>query len=302
MEVAAGADNIATFVEVVRQQSISAAARRLGLPKSTVSRRLQRLEQELSSQLLHRTARAIALTEAGRQLYQAVSAAVDVLGSAVAELSRGSQELSGTVRLTAPVDLGRMVLSGMLVAFLERYPQISLELVFDNRMVDLVQEGIHLAVRAGRVTGTQLLVRKLCESELQLAACPKLAERLAPLGIRILGQTPFVLHRAPSRVQHLKLERAGKQRQSLELDLSGRVSVDDYAALAELVARGQGVGLLPALHVQQGVEDGRLVRLFPPWFARSANVYLVSAGRRQPERVRVLAEFLRDAFAKLPPV
>jgi DNA-binding transcriptional LysR family regulator len=103
-------------------------------------------------------------------------------------------------------------------------------------------------------------------------------------------------------VQRLKLERPGKQRQSLELDLSGRVSVDDYAALADLVARGLGVGLLPALHVRHGVANARLVRLFPPWFARSANVYLVSAGRRQPERVRVLAEFLREAFAELRPV
>jgi len=298
--VAASADNIVTFVEVVRERSLSGAARRLGLPKSTVSRRLRRLEQELSVQLLHRNSRAVTLTDSGRQLYQAVHPAVDSLGSAVTDLSRSSQELRGTVRLTAPADLGRMVVADMLVAFLERYPELSLELLFDNRIVDLVQEGVDLAVRAGRVSGPELVARKLCDSELQLAASPALAERLSPLGVRNLERTPFVLHRAPSRTQRIKLERTGKQKQNLELDVTGRISVDEYAALAELVAQGQGVGLLPAIHVREGVRSARLARLFPEWSSRSAHVYLVSTGRRQPERVRVLAEFLREAFAKLP--
>jgi DNA-binding transcriptional LysR family regulator len=298
-DVPASADNIATFVEVVRQHSLSGAARKLGLPKSTVSRRLARLEQELRTQLLHRNVRSITLTAAGRAFFEAVSGPVDALETALVELSETSREPRGTVRLTAPADLGRMLLSPLLVAFLERYPEIALELHFTNRMVDLIREGVDLAVRAGKAPGEDLIARKLCESELQLAASPRMAATIDQP--KQLEQAPFVL-RIAGRSQNIRLERAGKRAQSAELTVTGRVSVDDYASLAELVAEGQGVGLMPAIHVQEGVKAGRLVRVLPDWFARTAPVYLVSTSRKQPERVRLLSEFLREEFEKLPHV
>ena len=291
------ADNIATFVEVVRHQSLSAAARSQGLPKSTVSRRLMRLEEELHAKLLHRDARRITLTAAGRRFFEAVSPAVDALESAVAQLEQSSTEPRGTVRLTAPPDLGRMVLSPMFVRCLERHPDISLELTYTNRLVDLVQEGIDLAVRAGRVVRGDLIARKLCDSELQLAAGTRF---VAPAEIESLAREPFVLYRTSGK-QTLRLERAAPARRAkpLELTVSGRVSVDEYAAMAELVADGPFVGLMPAIHVQAGVRARRLVRIFPEWFAQSAHLYLVSATRQEPERVRLVREFLREAFGEL---
>jgi len=294
------ADNIATFVEVVRQHSLSAAARSLGLPKSTVSRRLLRLEQDLDTKLLHRNARRVALTAPGRSFYASVVGAVDALDTAVSALERSSQEPRGTIRVTAPPDLGRMVLAPMFVAFLERYPDITLDASFSNRIVDLVEESVDLAVRAGRVVKGDLIARKLCDSELQLAAASALAARL-PAGAepRSLEQQPFVLYRASAGSQTLKLERADKKAKTLELNVRGRISVDDYAALAELVAAGQGIGLLPAIHARDGVQAGRLVRVLPEWSSRSAHIYLVYPARQQPERVRLLAEFLVEAFARL---
>lgn len=295
------ADNIATFVEVVRQQSLSAAARSLGLPKSTISRRLKRLEEELHSQLLHRDARKISLSAAGGRFYESVVNAVDALGAAVAALEHSSKEPRGTIRITAPTDLGRMVLSPMLVAFLERHPDISLDVMLTNRMVDLAQEGVDLAIRAGRVVKGNLIARKLCDSELRLAAGAKLAARVAESNdIRSLEQQPFVLYRAAGRSRTIKLERGASNRpKSVELSVSGRINVDDYAALAELVSAGQGVGLLPAIHVDDGVQSGRLMRMFPEWSSRSAHVYLVYPTRQQPERARLLTVFLLEAFSKL---
>jgi DNA-binding transcriptional LysR family regulator len=294
------ADNIATFVEVVRRQSLSAAARSVGLPKSTISRRLLRLEQTLHSKLLHRDARKITLTPAGRRFYESVVAAVDALDAAVVALEQSSSEPRGAIRVTAPADLGRMVLAPMFVAFLERHPDISLELVFTNRVVDLVQEGIDLAVRAGRSVDGSLIARKLCDSELQLAAsatvdgAPPSSE-----GLRGLEQRAFVLYGAPGRAQVLKLERgSGARRKLVELTVTGRIYVDDYAALAELVASGGGLGLLPAIHVREGVRTGRLRRVLPEWTSRTSHVYLVYPTRQQPERVRLLTEFLVEAFAK----
>src|SRR5262245_23241556 len=142
------ADNIATFVEVVRQRSLSAAARSLGLPKSTISRRLMRLERSLRSKLLERSARTVTLTNAGREFYASVVFAVDALGAAVAALEQSSQEPRGHVRITAPPDLGRMLLSPMLGAFLQRQPEINLHVRYSNEVLDLVAEGLDLAVRA----------------------------------------------------------------------------------------------------------------------------------------------------------
>lgn len=302
--MAPSSDNIATFVEVVRRQSLSAAARRLALPKSTVSRRLARLEQELHTKLLHRDARKVTLTPAGRRFYEAVASAVDVLDAAVGALERSSTEPSGAVRVTAPPDLGRMLLAPMFVAFLKQYPDISLELIFTNRFVGLVEEGVDLAVRAGRVTEPNLIARRLCASELQLAVAPKL--ELPHTGadeVRSLTRAPFVLYRALGRTQTIRLEQGvARRRRSLELAITGQVSVDDYAAMAELVAAGQGVGLMPSLHVQEGAEAGRLVRLFPTWSWRASHIYLVSATRQQPERVRLLVEFLSRAFQEVATV
>jgi DNA-binding transcriptional LysR family regulator len=294
----ASADNIATFVEVVRQRSLSAAARRLELPKSTVSRRLLRLEEQLRITLLHRDSRSVTLTAEGRRFYESVFAAVDALDTAVSEAEHSHREPRGAIRVTAPPDLGRMVLAPMFVAFLERYADITLDLLLTNRVVDLTQEGIDIAIRAGRLLQPELIARKLCASHLQLAASPRLALQLTD--VRALEQQPFVLHRASGRSQPGRLERSqGKRRQTVELTLTGRINVDDFAAMAELVAAGQGIGLMPRFHVQEGVQAGRLVQLLPEWSSPSSNIYLVYPARQQPERVRLLGAALAEAFAAL---
>lgn len=302
-KVRVDSENIATFVEVVRRDSLSAAARKLDLPKSTVSRRVLRLEQQLGAKLLHRSARRLTLTAVGKRFYESVFQAVDALELATVDLQKESSEPSGVIRVTAPPDLGRMILSTMFVAFLKRYPDIALDVTLTNRFVDLAQEGVDLAVRAGRVTQPDLIARRLCAAELQLAVARGAAGKWSDGDPSELARAPFVLYRAEARSQSIRLEQSGQRRKKpVEFTVSGRVNVDDYGALSELVAAGQGVGLLPSLHVQEGVQAGRLARIFPSWSSRSSHIYLVSAGRKQPERVRLLAEFMLEAFASVPSV
>jgi DNA-binding transcriptional LysR family regulator len=297
------ADHIASFVEVVRQRSLSAAARSLGLPKSTISRRLSRLERALQSQLLHRTSRSLSLTPTGRAFYESVVPAVDALGEAVSALEHSQRDPRGTIRMTAPSDLGRMVLAPMLVAFLERYPDIELELTFSNDVLDLFAQGIDLALRATRTLPPDLIARRVCDAQLQLAAAPVVAEQLAAADLRSLERQPFVLHKNEAAARKLTLERSsGRRPQRSVLAPTGRVRVDDYAAAAELVSAGHGVAIMPALHVRAGVAAGRLVRVLPDWFVRAGYVYLVYPVRQQPERVRLLGEFLRERLHELPNV
>ncbi len=288
-------DNIATFVEVVRRGSLAGAARDLGLPKSTVSRRLARLEEQLAAKLVHRDARRVSATPEGMRFYDSVVDAIDQLDMAVATIGQSATEPRGTIRVTTPSDLGRMLLIPELVKFLQRYPDISIDLILTNRFVDLVQERVDLAVRAGAVTEPNLIARKLIPSDFQLAAHP--GNELHCDDITDLEAYPFVLYRRRGQTQVLRLERgSGDAHETVELTVSGRVNVDDYGAMVELVAAGQGIGLMPALHVREGEKQGRLVRIFPEWVLPSMPVQLVYSTRQLPARVRLLIEFLGRAL------
>ena len=287
-------DNIATFVEVIRRESLAAAARHLGVPKSTVSRRLTRLEEQLATKVVHRDARRVTPTPEGIRFYDSVVDAIDALDTAVANVAESTTEPRGTVRLTAPADLGRMLVIPLLVEFLARYPDISLDLVLTNRFVDLVQERVDLAIRAGRVTDQNLIARKWVRSDFRLAASPKLEIDCAD--ITELESYPFVLYRKRGKTQVIRLEKgSGDRHETVELTVSGRVNVDDYGAMLELVAEGQGVGLMPEQHAAEGEKTGRLVRIFPEWVLPSEPVHLVYSTRQLPERVRLLIDFLESS-------
>ena len=229
------------------------------------------------------------------QFFDSVVDAIDALESAVAAIEQSSTEPRGTIRVTTPSDLGRLVLSAPLARFLDRYPEIALDLVLTNRFVDLVQERVDLAVRAGPVTEPNLIARKLMPSALWLVAQP--GEAIDCDDVSGLEAYPFVLYRKRGPEQVLRLERGdGDHAESVELRVSGRVNVDDYSVMADLVAEGQGIGLMPALHAEEGIRQGRLVRIFPDWVLPAMPIQLVYPTRQQPERVRLLIDFLIDAL------
>lgn len=285
-------------MEVVRRESLAAAARHLGVPKSTVSRRLSRLEERLATKLLHRDARRVTITSEGMRFYDSVVDAIDALDAAVTRIEQSSTEPRGTIRLTAPSDLGRMIVIPLLVDFLKRYPDISLDLVLTNRFVDLVQEQIDLAVRAGRVREPNLIARRWIRSDFQLAASPRLA--IDCQDISELEAVPFVLYRKRGQTQVLRLERTTGSPETVELTVSGRINVDDYGAMLEWVAAGQGVGLMPEQHVAEGQKAGRVERIFADWCLPSEPVHLVYSTRQLPERVRLLIDFLESARVDAP--
>jgi len=289
--MAADRDNIATFVEVVRRRSLAAAARHLDVPKSTVSRRLSRLEEQLDTKLIHRGGRRATATAEGERFFDSVVDAIDTLDTAVAGVEQNITEPRGTIRLTAASDLGRMLLLPALVRFLERYPDISVDLLFTTRFVDIVRERVDLAVRAGQVTEPNLIARKLFSSDFRLAAATD--QQIDCDDIADLQAQPFVTYRRRGNTQVLRLERGnGDDFETVDLSVSGPANVDDYSAMVELVAAGQGIGLMPEMHVTEGESSGRLVRVFPEWRVPAPPIHLVYSTRKLPERVRLLIDFL----------
>lgn len=229
------------------------------------------------------------------RFFDSVVGAIDELDAAVAGIEQSVTEPRGTIRITSPADLGRMLLSKPLSRFLDRYPEISLDLILTNRFVDLVHERVDLAVRAGAVTEPNLIARRLQPSSFQLVTHP--GHDIDCHDVSELASYPFVLYRKRGATQILRLQRGDeKSPETVELEVSGRVSVDDYSVMVDLVAEGQGIGLMPRLHADEGRREGRLVHIFEEWVLPAMPVQLVYPTRQQPERVRLLIDFLTDAL------
>jgi DNA-binding transcriptional LysR family regulator len=154
-------NRVSAFVRVVHDGSFTAAARALGLPKSSISRSVAQLEQDLGIRLLHRTTRQLHLTDAGAAFYERVSRALGDIDEATTAASDTQAELSGVVRVTAPVDLGVWSLASIIARFVRKHPKIRVELSLTGRVVDLVAEGFDFAVRAGPLRDSSLIARRV---------------------------------------------------------------------------------------------------------------------------------------------
>ena len=187
------------FARVVEAESFTAAARDAGLPKSSVSRAIAALERDLAVRLIHRTTRRLQPTEAGRAYYDSVSRALAGIDEATAAVSEHQDTPRGTVRLTAPTDLGDRLLPPILVGFAARYPEVLVDVVLTQRFVDLVHEGIDLALRVGRLGDSRLVARPLGPVRAGVFASPRYLERRgAPRTVAALAGHECVLFQSSS--------------------------------------------------------------------------------------------------------
>tara|TARA_R110002096_G_scaffold350395_2_gene543525 strand:- start:112141 stop:113064 length:924 start_codon:yes stop_codon:yes gene_type:complete len=283
-------DEVATFVRVVRHGSFAAAARELGVPKSTVSRRLNRLEEALDVKLLHRGPRKFTLTTEGNRLFDSVHTSIERVELAIHTALQGGALPQGHIRITAPDDFGHLLLLNELQAFGTLWPDITFEIDLSNRYVDLVREGYDLAIRAAPAAAVpganDLITRKLLSSELYIAGSPSNSQRIASL--ESLSEQPFVLFRQPERRQDLELT-SSKGRKH-RISVSGRFVVHDYGSMASLIAQGAGFGLIPRMHIDHS--QGALTCVLPGYSSAPSNIALVYPSRQLPRRVSLLIEHL----------
>jgi DNA-binding transcriptional LysR family regulator len=296
MSSANGVDlnDVATFVRVAQGGGFTAAAKGLGVPKSTVSRAVARLEGVLGVRLVHRTTRALALTDAGRSYFERVRGAVAGLADASADVVDMGTEPRGTIRITAPVDLGQLLLADVIARFVEKYPQVHFEVSLTGRVVDLVAEGFDMAVRASPLHDSSLVVRKLGSADLGVyASRTYLKAHGTPQRVADLEGHAFVGFRPMTNGAPLTL--AGPDGTE-QFDTHPHIVVDDLLFLHRLIAAGSGIGFLPlffsaACATRREKDD--LVRVLPEHALRSGPMALVApSARQEPRRVKLFREFL----------
>ena len=291
-------DDLDVFVRVIEGRSMSAAARVLGVPKSTVSRAISRLEDGLRVRLIQRTSRVLAPTDAGQALYDETRPHVLALRAASNVVSESVEVPSGTLRITAPNEIGTYFLADALARFRKLYPLLHFDVVLTTRTVDIVSEGFDLAIRAGVLRDSTLVARKVSDVDMLVCAAPSyLANHTAPTTVEGLAAHECVLFRAMRGATTWTLESAGV---STSVEVRGAMSCDEFGFITEAVRSGIGIGIVPAFLVRDDLAKGRLVQLLPKHVARMGALYLVHAsGKHLPRKVTVLRDFLIEAFRSL---
>jgi DNA-binding transcriptional LysR family regulator len=290
---------VTTLVRVVELGSFTAAAAALGLPKSSVSRAVTRLEETLGVRLLQRTTRKLGLTEAGERYLAEVRGPLAHVAEASNEVSDLGKEPRGLVRISIAPEQGDGLMSPLLAEFVRRYPKIRIDLLVTNRRVNLIEESVDLAVRAGALDDSTLVARKLAVTELALVAAPSYLERRGrPRRLSDLRAHDCVLHRSARGILpwHLSGPR-GIER----VTVSGPITADDLGSVRLLTLSGAGIALMPDMLMGPDIQRGALVRVLPRYTMRGTVVHLVSAPLRHvPARVTLLRDFLmREVTARL---
>lgn len=277
-------DGIAIFVKVVQAGSFSQAARQLGLPNTTVSAKVARLEKRLGVTLIQRTTRKLHITPAGRAYFERCAPALEAIQNAEAQMTLAAPEPSGVLRITAPGDVAHGILPPIVGRFLRAYPRAKVEIMVANRVVDLVAEGVQLAIRAARLADSTLVARKFMPFSGGLWASPAYVKRHGmPRSPQELARHDGLLF-ARSFGQRPKLS-DGRSRS--ELEFQARIVADDLETLRVFALQGRGIATLTDF---LGREAG-LVQVLPAWSWAAGTLSFVYPGQRfVPASVRAFID------------
>jgi DNA-binding transcriptional LysR family regulator len=287
---------VRAFIAVHELGSFSAAASRLGVPRSTVSRSVAALEEALGVTLFHRTTRRVAATAAGTALHDRVVRPLGALEASLADLPEREEEPAGVLRVTATADVATVLLSEAVTRFTARYPNTEVEMRLSNTMLDLVGEQFDLALRisASPLSNAALISRKLGTIAFQLYAAPGyLARAGTPRSLDELSEHELIAFRGfpPLRMGSNADEIRGR----------ARVTCDDMFFALAVTRQGVGIARLPAFVADADVAAGTLLRVIPRWSARAGTIYMVQPGRKHvPRRLTAFRDLLLEIVRKRP--
>jgi DNA-binding transcriptional LysR family regulator len=292
-------NDIIVFTKVAETKSFTGAADALGLPKSTVSRKLAQLEERLGVRLVQRTTRKLALTEIGEAYYERCQRIVSDIHSAEQLVTDMQASPRGRLRITASVDFSTRFLGGIIAEFLAANPEINIELEATDRLVDLIEDGFDLAVRIGPMPESTLIARRLASLSLVLCASPAyIASRGMPSSIDELDEHDHVLFTPSSRNQTWTLVNGD---QTYEFGRPARLASNNFGTVVDVTRRGSGIALISEFIIRGEIKAGTLVEVLPQWRTRPSDVHAVYPARQNPPpRLALFLEHLTKSLNPAP--
>ncbi|HET7729230.1 MAG TPA: LysR family transcriptional regulator [Usitatibacter sp.] len=292
--------DIAVFVRVVERGSFTLAADDLSLSRAAVSKYITRLEERLGARLLHRTTRRLSLTEAGATLFEASRGAIERIDEAQAAVAQFQSAPKGRLRLSAPMSFGILHLGPAIADFSREYPEVTLDVRLDDRFVNLVEDGIDVAVRIGVLADSTLVARKLGVTRAVACASPEyLREHGEPETPEDLASHDCLIYSylATTNVWRFRAE-DGRE---IPVAVSGKVRINNGIVLAEAALAGRGILLTPSFYVAPMLRDGRLRRILTHYKLPELGIHAVYPQRAYvPPKVRAFVEFLAQRFGRKP--
>jgi len=286
------------FVRTVELGSLSAAAREFGTTQPTVSKWLAQLEGQLHVRLVERSTRGLTPTEQGHRFHADAKRIVEQFDAAVGDVQGMTGRAAGLLRINAPVALGQFRINAMVQRFMADHPAIDVELILNDRFVDLVEEGVDVAFRLGGALPPDAIGRHLATVPRFLVASPAyLARRGMPVAPDDLSAHDFVRF-AWTPGNTVELFRGDEQ---ARLQTSGRFRVNNALAIREALVLGSGIGMCPDWLVRDLLDSGELVRVLEGWAAPAQALHLLYPSRQfQPLRTRLFIDFAIGQFSGLP--
>jgi DNA-binding transcriptional LysR family regulator len=293
-------NHLSVFVAVAQTGSFTGAAKKLGVPKSTVSRAIAALEDAMDVRLIHRTTRKVSLSTTGSAVYERVAPALSTLQTSLGNLPELEDAPSGDLRITAAIDFGATVLAELVTRFTARYPAVRVDVWLSNRVVDLVAEGFDLAFRvstSARLKDSSLTMQKASPLALQLFASPSyLARRGTPRAPGELAGHDWVVYRGAGA---LRLESGSEV--ATVAPAAGHIQCDDMFFTRSALRAGAGIGMLPSFVVDEDLASGQLVRVLSRWDMRSGYLWIAAPGGKHPPRkVAAFRSFALEALRSRP--
>ncbi len=285
-------NDIAVFVKVAQFMSFSRAARALGMPVSTVSRKVASLENQLGVTLMQRTTRKLSLTAQGRAYYNQCSEPLSNLFDAESALTQTQKKPEGLLRISVPVIMGQKPFYEFISALLKKYPRVHVDLFITNLFVDLVADNIDVAIRFGELRDSTIIAKRIGRSVRYLVASPDyLKGRTAPAKPEDLTNHQCVLLNGRNNEAEWHLV---NDRKSVKLHVSGPVSSRDFQSVSAFTYRGHGIGLLPSNYCEEEIRRRNLVRILPEWSSPEIFVHVIYPTRRFiPSKLQVFLDELK---------
>lgn len=290
------ADRILLFHKVVEAGSFSNAATKVGLSNSVVSKHIGQLEKHLGVQLLFRTTRRLQMTEAGRVLFRHAGDVEETIESAIRAVTEVSSEPAGTLSLTVPTISGEFLITDIVTEFCKLYPKVNIELRLEDHMVDLVAEGVDLAIRTASLADSTLIAKLLLPSKWVVTASPQyLAEFGTPQTPNDLLEHDCLTYSYMETGSNVWLFREKSNEYGLKV--SGRIASNNQKALRNAAVTGHGIAYTPKLLVYEDMEAGRLVEILGDYSSKELPVYIVYPySKYLPEKTRVFIDFIAKSY------